>query len=1114
MRKFFTTITSAVAGFALALIIPTHHASAAAPLQVLPGDGSQAFIASVADPFPTLTASTLKASTRATAKSHDDSQPPVMRISPSGATILGWHAFPEPIFWGELNTSGEQDLLWTNSTLSPAAGFVKGDKLYSYYALNSSGYLYMRYYINDLATGTTLEYGNLSSVDATQFVFMCAYDEKNDKVYAYTYNADGSGKLLQTIDPETRTFTKLCDITSATTPQVFGFNSTDGKLYGVSRTGDFVRISTVDGSFEKISSTGIKPSNYKQAMTYSPIDKRFVWAALRSDFTSCIVLLDPATGETTVTAELPQFTEYLFLSTSDKIPAPNTPERPVIKSFNFPNASLSGSVTVAVPSTYYDGSALTGKMTLNALLDGTLHSSTEVNAGEEVDIPFSNVSFGPHTFAFNVVVGETSASATIYNTTFIGKDTPKAPANVTLDSKGIKWDAVTEGVNAGYIEPSEVTYNVYLNGTKLNEAPVTATEYAYELPYGKMRAFVASVEAVFDGSTSERGSSPRFLYGEPYTVPVDFTFTPEEIELCIVENSNGDNNTWKYDSSRKAVYYHYGAKAADDWLFVPVTKFTNATALYEVSVNAWVRSRNYTEAFEIAYGKEASAAAMTVLASFDNVVNEAAEPYTAYFNIPEAGDYYVGVHCVSKAMQDELLFNKVSIKESQLSVDCPEVPAEITATAADKGELSAIIGFTMPTKTISGKTIAEGTSLTAVIASAEESVTVNGTPGQVFTGVTLKTVQGSNEITLQVANGEFKSKVATVSVYTGISIPGSVSSLKAAVSDDNMSAHITWNAPTWATSTEGYYDKESLRYYYCDYNFNINQWVEKKELGAETNFDFSLADGTAMGIQYVGIKAENKGGKSPYVSYLTLTLGTPFSLPIEETFAGGKYTYTPIITVTPNTYYSGKCKIAKPEDYGATNDDADNYALVTYPSNSYGTSYSLVALPKFATEGAKTPKLAFRVFGGPTTAYTEIHLVANDVEETKVSSFYNDMTAEWHDITIEVPEAFRNKKWVEARIFTTYYPGDAAYTIVDSYKIFDADNSAVDGIGAEAKVAVAGGTGCLTVFNAEGRQAYIFSADGRLLRSVGIESSNERVDIQAGIYIVRIGSQATKVAVR
>ena len=420
----------------------------------------------------------------------------------------------------------------------------------------------------------------------------------------------------------------------------------------------------------------------------------------------------------------------------------------------------------------------------------------------------------------------------------------------------------------------------------------------------------------------------------------------------------------------------------------------------------------------------------------------------------------------------------------------------------------------MPTKTISGKTIAEGTSLTAVIASAEESVTVNGTPGQVFTGVTLKTVQGSNEITLQVANGELKSKVATVSVYTGISIPGSVSSLKAAVSDDNMSAHITWNAPTWATSTEGYYDKESLRYYYCDYNFNINQWVEKKELGADTNFDFSLADGTAMGVQYVGIKAENKGGKSPYVSYLTLTLGTPFKLPIAENFAGGKYNYTPIITVAPNTYYSGKCKIAKPEDYGATNSDADNYALVTYPSNSYGTSYSLVALPKFSTVGAKAPRLTFSVFGGPTAAYTEIHLVTNGVEETKVASFYNDMTAEWHDITIDVPEAFKNKKWVEARIFTTYYPGDAAYTIIDSYKIFDAESENVEGIAATQAVSVTGGDGIITVKNAALSRVSIFSVDGKLVREAEVETENSIFGVDAGIYVVRVGSTATKVVVR
>ena len=1098
MRNYNTRLSAAIM-MCLAAVLTAATAFAI----TVPLPGMKQRVASLNDPFPTLKMAPMPA---ATAKAKP-------LVSPSGATIVGWHAYPQPIYFGELVTSGDQVYYWENSQLSPSAGFVKDGKFYAYLAQNASGYLTMGYYICNISTGEIIESGDLNMTDASQYVFMCAYDEFDNIAYAYTYNADGSGKLLQMIDPDTRSFSNICEVTQATTPQVMGFNIDDRNLYGVSRSGDFVRISKIDGTFEVVCNTGIVPSNYKQAMTYSPVDRCFYWAALCEDLSSCIVRLDPAAGTSEVTGELPQFTEWTILATTDLTPAGTLPMRPTVKSVNFAGASLSGTVTVTAPSTCYDGSSIRSNITIASTIDGADNGTITVAAGADGDVEFNCPAKGLHTFAFTAIDAAGNHSPTVSCTRYIGSDRPTAPTGVTIDENGVKWDAVTTGVNGGWVDADAMRYNVYVNGTLINSQPVAGTELANSLPNGNLKAFVASVEATYDGLTSDRGYSPTFMWGSPYTVPVEFTFTDDEVALCSIVNSNGDNFMWCFDTANRYFYYSYGANNADDWVFLPVTEFADADALYVVNVDAWVRSQYYPESFEIAYGAEPKPGAMTVVGTYDEVKNQNTETYSAYFNVPAAGSYYVGIHCISPSYKDRLYFNRVSIAVSSRSAACPAPATGVTAKAADRGELKALVSFTMPTKTISGADLPADAVLTATVSRGDVSTTVSGAPGEAFSGIEIATEQGSNEISVAVGLGEDTSEAVVVSVYTGLAIPGSVSSLKAVVADDNMSAHFTWNAPTWA-ATDGFYDTESLRYYYCDYDWTLGKWVEKQELGAVNEFDFTVPASSPMDVQYVGILAENDGGKSSYVSYKTVTLGTPYELPMAENYTNGKFTYKPVITVAPNTYYSGKCSLAKPENYGATNDSENNYAMVSAPSNSYGESYCLVALPKFSTEDVTGVKLNFRVWGGASLATSEIRLISADVAETMVASFWNDLPEQWNDIEIDLPAEFYGKKWVEARVFSHFYPGDPKYTIVDRYTI-EAETSGVSSIAqGNGGITVTGGEGCISVSSKEPADVAIYITCGTLVARERVAAGSTRLSMAQGIYVVRTAGNATKVAVR
>ena len=63
-------------------------------------------------------------------------------------------------------------------------------------------------------------------------------------------------------------------------------------------------------------------------------------------------------------------------------------------------------------------------------------------------------------------------------------------------------------------------------------------------------------------------------------------------------------------------------------------------------------------------------------------------------------------------------------------------------------------------------------------------------------------------------------------------------------------------------------------------------------------------------------------------------------------------------------------------------------------------------------------------------------------------------------------------------------------------------------------MSVTGGDGIITVKNAALSRVSIFSVDGKLVREAEVETENSIFGVDAGIYVVRVGSTATKVVVR
>ena len=187
--------------------------------------------------------------------------------------------------------------------------------------------------------------------------------------------------------------------------------------------------------------------------------------------------------------------------------------------------------------------------------------------------------------------------------------------------------------------------------------------------------------------------------------------------------------------------------------------------------------------------------------------------------------------------------------------------------------------------------------------------------------------------------------------------------------------------------------------------------------------------------------------------------------------------------------------------------------MVLYSTNQYAETNCLMALPKFSTIGVKKPRISMRVWGGPQLANSEIHVVAPGVEETKIASFWNNMSAQWHYLDFEIPQDFCDKKWIEVRILSTFYPSEEKYTIIDSYEIYDEEASGVGNISV-AGITITPGVESIVLNSPAATKVSIFATNGTLVCSKNVAEGETMIRIPAGIYVVHASGITQKIVVK
>ncbi len=243
---------------------------------------------------------------------------------------------------------------------------------------------------------------------------------------------------------------------------------------------------------------------------------------------------------------------------------------------------------------------------------------------------------GIYTYSVTVYLDENASESVEATTAWVGPDTPKAPASVSvaLDESGariVTFDPVTEGENGGYIDIANLRYTVSRNGETL-DSELVGSPYTDEQGGLPLAKYVYAVSATCGAYTGQATESEGVIFGDAIELPYEPDFlTADAFDLWTLGN-------WKYNKNKQALDQ---SSSSESWAFTPPLKMQEGTA--SVTIKATCYNYRYPEKFDIYLVKEPVVPIEGTAIATDIDVTSVSYPsaQTYEFDVPEGGTYYV-----------------------------------------------------------------------------------------------------------------------------------------------------------------------------------------------------------------------------------------------------------------------------------------------------------------------------------------------------------------------------------------------------------------------------------------------------------------------------------------
>lgn len=146
-------------------------------------------------------------------------------------------------------------------------------------------------------------------------------------------------------------------------------------------------------------------------------------------------------------------------------------------------------------------------------------------------------------------------------TQYVGYDFPTRVTNVRLsDESGypvLTWDAPTTGMNGGYINPAELTYRITRSDNVVMSRSFSGTEFVDRTLSPEVQSFLYyQIEPISEAGVGDYALSDYIIYGNPYTGDFweSFSDTYLSTDPWVTHVVKGENQLWTTQSAGYSPY--------------------------------------------------------------------------------------------------------------------------------------------------------------------------------------------------------------------------------------------------------------------------------------------------------------------------------------------------------------------------------------------------------------------------------------------------------------------------------------------------------------------------------------------------------------------------------
>lgn len=942
---------------------------------------------------------------------------PSRLVTPESAIIddgTRIHALGLTVHIGHLSFRPVQDFVITktpaiNSTLFRATNSVYAEgKYYFSNGTSAGGTLYFHtFYVVDAETGAVEQ--QISLPDGWfYYAIMMAYNPVDKKIYAIAN--DGMKRpffstLNDDLDPANGLFTRMYPMYESLVAMAF---DAEGVLYAITTEGDLKTIDLLTGELTLVGYTGVDRPYSVNGMAVDQYTGKIYWTALTTTPTkdgAAVFEVDPKTGAATRLKELQNYTHILGLHVeSPEAPAKAPYVVDALKA-TFPSPdSHNGTVSLTAPTKAYDGSALSGNLTIKVYINDVSVKEMQLAAGVSTEFAHT-FTRGEHKIsvvASNAAGEGVKGSISIY----VGMDTPVPVSSLSMEvaadgTATLAWQEPDAGINSGYIDPEQISYRIVRMPGNVDCGTTKQTNFTEQLP-NDLERYYYRVTASIDDLIGETVNSNSIVYGDGIVPPLETKPSEESFfNLCTIINNDGNDYEWWGN------YVNTGYGNADDWYITP--PFQLEQGVYHLRIRYLCLMGEVNMKFT--YGKTQTIEGQnTIIKEHKNINKDDGEFWVdEYITIEEGGKYYIGVQLyVDKYAEGETgLFSSGGIFDFAIE-EGPGmyVPAQSTGLSAEafaEGELKANISFVTPVKTFNGTDL-ENLTKVDVYNSERLVGTVNrAKAGTAYTLTDENASQGVNEYKVIAHNEHGAGGVASVKVYVGEDAPGIVSSMNVKY-ESNYKVTVNWGAPSTVGINGGYVDPKLTRYKLAR---KKNNWSFIGVSGAqnlgETSYTFDESENLAayQDIITYGVTPFNEYGEGQ-MGGISVVLGKPYDMFFAESFPGAiistSYWSTVTLSGEASWYLNGGSNL------GITPQDKDGGFAALYHGDNRETAAGIIS-PIISLEGTTNPAMTFWMHHNQAAtdgSLLSIQVAGEDGKYTTLTTMNLAAGSGWKEYTVSL----------------------------------------------------------------------------------------------------------------